>query len=80
MIQFKSISNLILTAILLLSSLCVNAFNLPSKIINGKEYYYYNVQPKETIYSIAHKLGTTKDEIVKYNPSAVDGNKAYDTL
>jgi LysM repeat protein len=80
MIQFKSISNLILTAILLLSSLCVNAFNLPSKIINGKEYYYYNVQPKETIYSIAHKLGTTKDEIVKHNPSAVDGIKAYDTL
>ena len=80
MVQIKSISSLTLTAILLLSSLCANAFNLPSKTINGKEYYYYNVQPDETIYSIAKKLDTTKDEIVKYNPSAIDGIKPHDIL
>lgn len=78
--QFNQIKNLILAIVFVLSSICGNAFNLPSKSINGKEYYYYNVQPNETIYSIAQKLKTTKEEIVKYNPSALDGLKVHDVL
>lgn len=80
MFQISQIRNLILPFFLMVSYMCASAFNLPTKTINGKEYYYYNVQAHETIYSIAHKLNTTKDEIVKYNPSAIDGIKYHDVL
>lgn len=80
MFQISQIRNLILPFLLMVSYTCASAFNLPTKTINGKEYYYYNVQAHETIYSIAHKLNTTKDEIIKYNPSAIDGIKNHDVL
>lgn len=46
---------------------------LPVKTINGKRYYSYEVKKKETIYSIAQKLGLTKEEILRYNPSVAEG-------
>lgn len=49
---------------------------LPVKKINGKEYYCYQVQPKETLYSLQHKLGVDREVIVRYNPSAQDGLQA----
>lgn len=61
-------------------SLSVSALNLPTKEINGKSYYYYEVQPKETIYSLCKQLGVTKDEIVKYNPAVADGLRANQML
>ena len=47
--------------------------NLPKTVIAGNEYYYYETSEGESIYSIASKLGVTKDEIIKNNPDAADG-------
>lgn len=47
--------------------------NLPKTTIAGHEYYYYDASDGESIYSIASKLGITKDEIIRNNPDAADG-------
>ncbi len=47
--------------------------NLPKTTIAGSQFHYYEVQQGENIYSIANKLGITKDEIIKNNPEATDG-------
>lgn len=54
--------------------------DLPVKVVNGRTYYYYQVQPKETIYSLCQKLGITKNDIYRYNPSAADGLKVNQIL
>ncbi len=54
--------------------------DLPVKTIGGRSYYYYDVPSKETVYSLTHKLGVSKDEIIKHNPSVADGLKAGTTL
>lgn len=54
--------------------------DLPITSRNGKAYYYYEVQPKETIYSLTHKLGISREEIIRHNPSVADGLKAHSTL
>lgn len=54
--------------------------DLPKKSINGREYYYYEVQPKESIYSLGHKLGIERSEIVRYNPAVIDGLRAHQIL
>jgi LysM repeat protein len=56
------------------------ALNLPVTTVNGVKYYYYEVQPKESLYSLTHKLGVTRAEIVRCNPSVVDGLKAKQRL
>lgn len=53
---------------------------LPVKVVDGKKYHYYTVQPKESLYSLSHKFGISRDDILKYNPGAVDGLKAYEDL
>lgn len=54
--------------------------DLPKRTVNGKEYYYYEVPKKETIYSITRKFGFTRDVIIQYNPQVRDGLRAGDTL
>jgi len=54
--------------------------DLPVRTVNGKKYHYYTVQPKESLYSLSHKLGISRDDIVKFNPDAADGLKAYEDL
>lgn len=54
--------------------------DLPVKNVNGKMYRYYKVAKKESVYSICHKLGVTKEELVRSNPSVADGLKAGMTL
>lgn len=54
--------------------------DLPVKNVNGKSYYYYEVQPKETVYLLERKLGIKRDEIYRHNPSARDGLKAFAVL
>ena len=46
---------------------------LPKTVIGGQEFYYYEIQAGESIYDIASRLGVTKDEILRNNPSAADG-------
>lgn len=56
-----------------LSGITASIKDLPIREVNGRNYYYYEVAPKETVYSICHRLGITKDELVKTNPSVADG-------
>lgn len=51
------------------------ALDLPVKKIKGVEYYYYKVKNKETVYGVSKRLGLSRDEIVRHNPSAADGIK-----
>lgn len=58
---------------MLLSSVCTTAVNLPTRIVNGRECYYHEVKPKETIYGLCKEFGITKSQLVQYNPSVADG-------
>lgn len=71
-----------LIAAVVLSAMTVNAnvYELPVTTIEGKDYYYYEVKPKETLYSLSHKLEMSQDEMIKYNSSLVEGLKAGATL
>lgn len=66
--------------IAVISWLSANALDLPTKTINYKEYYYYKVESKESIYSVSRKLGVSKEDIIKYNPSVADGLRKHITL
>lgn len=67
-----------LIAALALSVMTMNAnvYELPTTTVDGKEFYYYEVKPTETLYSLSHKLELTQDEIVKFNPAVSNGVKA----
>ena len=78
--MFHKLVKYALIAVLSAMSIQVDALDLPTKEIDGKNYYYYEVQPKETIYTLCKKLGVTKDEITKYNPSVADGLRVHQTL
>ncbi len=45
---------------------------LPIRTIGGTQFYYHEVQKKETLFSIAKKLGIEKNDIIKYNPNAAE--------
>lgn len=55
--------------------------DLPVTTVAGKQYHYYDVQPKQTVYSICNELGITKARLFETNPSvAEDGLKAFQRL
>lgn len=54
--------------------------DLPITEVDGKRYHYYEVQPRETIYGLSNKLGMSREEMLRYNPSLVDGLKAGQKL
>lgn len=56
------------------------ALDLPVKRVNGIDQYYYAVRRGDTVYSLARRLGISRDEIVEYNPSAADGLRQGSTL
>lgn len=58
----------------------VAAIDLPVTTVNGKDYYYYDVQPGETLFSLSQRLGIPREEIVNYNPGVEGGLKAYARL
>lgn len=68
--------------VLMAVSLAADAdpLNLPIKVVDGVQYYYREVKPKETIYGLCRELGLSKGEIVRYNPTVGDGLKAGVTL
>lgn len=53
---------------------------LPVTEVGGRLMHYYEVQPKETLYSLSHKLGVEQEYIEQYNPTVRDGLKAFMTL
>lgn len=54
--------------------------DLPRKNMNGKEYYVYKVIKGEGFYNIMQKFDISKEDIIKYNPSAKQGLKAGQVL
>lgn len=50
-----------------------SALDLPVKRVSGIDYYYYTVERNENIGDVAKKLGVSTEEILRNNPSAVDG-------
>ena len=64
---------LLLIAVILSISMPSSAqLPLPTRTIGGTQFYYHEVQKKETLYSIAKKLGIDKSDIIKYNPNAAE--------
>lgn len=80
----KKIKSLALIVVFLIGALFTisadNIYDLPVKEIKGRSYYYYEVKPKETEYSLCRRFSITREELLKYNPSQRDGLKAYATL
>lgn len=54
--------------------------DLPVTQVGGKDCYYYEVKPKETVYSLCKRFGVTREEFIEFNPSAADGLKAGQML
>lgn len=75
---------LTLTAWMLMSIVSLQAQSslreLPVTTINGRPMHYYEVQPKETVYSLSNKLGITREYLEQCNPEVHDGLKAYSIL
>lgn len=67
---------LIATIALSVMAASANVFELPISNVDGKDYYYYEVKPNETLFSLSHKLQITQDEMIKYNPSISNGIEA----
>ena len=65
-----------------LSVMSINAsvYELPIKVVDGVEYYYYTVKAKETLYSLSRQFELSQEDVLKYNPSLADGLKAGATL
>lgn len=62
--------------ILIISMFCANTYATPKyekATINNTVCYIYYVQPGEGFYSIGKKFGVTRDDVVKFNPSAKNG-------
>lgn len=47
--------------------------NLPVKQLGNDKYYYYEVKKNEQLGDIAAKIGVSKEDIIKFNPSARNG-------
>lgn len=75
MLSFRKFRILVSVALLplTLSIVAQTVKDLPVKEINGKRYYYYQAKGKETLYSIAHKLNLTQEQIIEFNPTAYEG-------
>lgn len=73
--KFHSKLNILPLGVALLAA-SANAANLPTRMVNGQECYYYEVQPKETVYGLCKEFGITKSQLVLHNPSVADGLRA----
>ena len=69
----KSLFCKILTVCALVGLMALNAWadnlsDLPVTKVGGRDCYYYEVQPKETVYSLCRRFGVSREELLKYNP------------
>lgn len=70
-----------LAFMMICGALSADVNDLPTKTIDGETYHYYEVQPKETVYSLCRRFGISKDDLYRDNPAvARDGLKAGATL
>lgn len=49
--------------------------NTPVQVINGKKYYIYKVESKNTLYSISKRFNVEQESIISENPEIKDGLK-----
>ncbi|WP_298517611.1 LysM peptidoglycan-binding domain-containing protein [uncultured Kordia sp.] len=45
-------------------------------IVSVEKYVFYDVKPKQTMYTLTRKLGVSEDELIHLNPALKDGLKA----
>lgn len=76
--KLKSIIASLLCCIVIATTAQVN--NLPRKEMNNREYYVYKVEKGEGFNSVCKKFDITKEDIIKYNPSAKNGLKRDQVL
>lgn len=57
-----------------------SALDLPVKNVNGKDYYYYEVKQKESIYSICRSIGVSRADVLRCNPAVIDGLRPRQVL
>ncbi len=72
--------NILVVATLAVCCPAMQALDLPTKSINGKQYYYYAVKRGDTLLDVARAIGVSRDDIVRYNTSAADGLRQGATL
>lgn len=46
------------------------------QVVSSEEYAFYNVKPKQTLYTLTRKLGVSEEELILLNPALKDGLKA----
>ena len=76
-INFKRLTAVLALCLTLSSGM---ALDLPVKTVNGTKYFYYKVGKKESVYGLSKKLGVSREDIVRNNPSAEDGVKKGQVL
>ncbi|MDD2560478.1 MAG: LysM domain-containing protein, partial [Bacteroidales bacterium] len=54
--------------------------NIPIIKLFDKEYYKYEVQPSETLYSLSRRFNVSREEITAMNPFVVEGLKTGQIL
>lgn len=76
------IKHIIAAAIIIMTAPAASAQRqeLPTTQVGDQIYYYYDVEPGETIFSISRRLDIPRDQIIAANPSVADGLKAYTRL
>jgi LysM repeat protein len=46
------------------------------EVVSTENYAFYDVKPKQTMYTLTRKLGVTAEELIQLNPALKDGLKA----
>ncbi len=75
----KKLGLLMTTGAVALAALA-DTFDLPVKEIDGKRFYVYKVEKKNTVYGLSKRFNISREELMKYNPRLVDGLRADDVL
>lgn len=56
-----------------MSALLAQQASIPLTVINGKQYYQYQVQPKETVYGLSRRFGISQEQLIELNPFLAAG-------
>lgn len=76
----KGIRAIIITLAAGIAGLNAAALDLPVKTVDGRQYYYYHVEGRQSVHGISKRLGLSKEQIVSCNPSVADGVRPGMTL
>lgn len=70
------IKNIVFIICFVLSVFALSAQeNTPIQVINGKKYYIYKVESKNTLYSISKRFNVAQEVIINENPQIKEGLK-----